>query len=167
MNVHWIHRGSSGPPISHLRGLRQEDLLSPMLFILVMIILNSLIQRASKENLLLLIAGCQNGPWISFYADNVVLFLRSTTYRLLESCCIVLSKFLVSNYMFKSLVIPIHCLEEDITHTSDIFSCVISCLPCTYLGISLAVPKPSRADLLPSIRLPRSCQDGAPVKYGW
>jgi hypothetical protein len=47
-----------------------------MLFILVMDVLNSLIQVASGDNLLLPIAGRPNWPRISIYADDVVIFLR-------------------------------------------------------------------------------------------
>ncbi|WVZ93865.1 LOW QUALITY PROTEIN: hypothetical protein U9M48_039818 [Paspalum notatum var. saurae] len=68
--------GVPGRPIFHCRGLRQGDPLSPMLFILVMDVLNSLIQVASSGNLLLPIAGQCPWPRISLYADDVVVFLK-------------------------------------------------------------------------------------------
>ena len=43
--------GLPGRPILHRRGLRQGHPLSPMLFILVMDVLNSLIKKASEQNL--------------------------------------------------------------------------------------------------------------------
>ncbi|WVZ90056.1 hypothetical protein U9M48_036389 [Paspalum notatum var. saurae] len=50
--------------------------------------------------------------------------------------------------ILKSSVIPINCSEEDITHTSDTLSCVVSSFPYTYLRIPLTIHKPSRADLM-------------------
>jgi hypothetical protein len=58
------------------RGLRQDDPLSPMLFILVMDILSLLVQRASKEGRLQPLSSKQLKHRMSLYADDAVIFLR-------------------------------------------------------------------------------------------
>ncbi|WVZ58923.1 hypothetical protein U9M48_009141, partial [Paspalum notatum var. saurae] len=140
--------GVPGRPILHRRGLRQGDPLSPMLFILVMDVLNSLIQVASSDNLLLPIAG--QGPWprISLYADDPELLDLSVVRDLLQ--CFGAVSGLKTN-MLKSSAIPIQCSEDDIVRTSNILSCSVGSLPCSYLGIPLTIKKPSKSGLLPLI----------------
>lgn len=60
------------------RGLRQGDPLSPMLFILVMDVLNWIITRASEEGLFQPLSRRPIPHRISLYADDVALFLRPT-----------------------------------------------------------------------------------------
>jgi hypothetical protein len=58
--------------ILHQRGLRYGEPLSPMLFILVMDVLNSLVMKASQQGLLQPLMGGGRGQRISVYADDVV-----------------------------------------------------------------------------------------------
>jgi hypothetical protein len=68
--------GVPGEIISHQRGLRQGDPLSPMLFILVMDVLNLLIQKASDEGLLQQLSSGTLHHRLFLYADDAVVFLR-------------------------------------------------------------------------------------------
>jgi len=68
--------GELGHSISHQRGLRQGDPLSPMLFILVMDVLNNLFLKAEAEGLLSPLLS--TGQRLSLYADDVALFIRPT-----------------------------------------------------------------------------------------
>jgi hypothetical protein len=67
--------GIPGESIKHRRGLRQGDPLSPMLFILVMDVLNWLFTRASEAGLLQPLSRRPIQHRISLYADDVALFL--------------------------------------------------------------------------------------------
>ena len=146
--------GEPGDTIFHRRGLRQGDPLSPMLFILIMDMLNSLINRACMVGLLQPLAALGQHYRVSLYTDDVMLFLRPTTTD------IVLIKQLLDIFgeasglrtnIFKCSVTPIHCQEEDLAITRDQLSCEVRNFPCTYLGLPLSVRKPLKADLLPLI----------------
>jgi hypothetical protein len=68
--------GSPGIPIRHRRGLRQGDPLSPMLFVFVMDVLNSLFNLAERRGLLHSLEGANIRSRLSVYADDVVLFVQ-------------------------------------------------------------------------------------------
>ncbi|WVZ84806.1 hypothetical protein U9M48_031793 [Paspalum notatum var. saurae] len=118
--------------IYHHRNLRQGDPLSPMLFILVMDVLDSLIHVASSSNLLLPLAEQCSWPRISLYADDVVIFLKpklmdlSIVRDLLH--CFGAVTGLKTNLM-KSSAIPIQCSEEDVAHLLPLIDKVSSKLP--------------------------------------
>lgn len=65
-----------GSEIRHQGGLRQGDPLSPILFILVMDVLNSLFTKAGELGLLAPLARCNPLQRISLYADDVAFFIR-------------------------------------------------------------------------------------------
>jgi len=68
--------GIPGDFIQHRRGLRQGDPLSPMLFILVMDVLNWLVTRAAEAGLLKPLSRRPIQHRISLYADDVALFIQ-------------------------------------------------------------------------------------------
>jgi hypothetical protein len=69
--------GAPGEPINHSRGLRQGDSLSPMLFLLIMEVLNYLIRKADSWKLLQDL-GISSIPFgTSLYVDDLVIFVRS------------------------------------------------------------------------------------------
>ncbi|WVZ75824.1 hypothetical protein U9M48_023853 [Paspalum notatum var. saurae] len=146
--------GQPGPPISHLLGLRQGDPLSPMLFILVMDVLNSLVSTSSRENLLLPIHGNHNLHRLSLYADDVVLFVRPShsDLRLVKEIleCFGHVSGLRCN-LSKSSAAPIQCSTDDIALISGELACTVSNFPCTYLGLPLTIKKPTKSDLLPLV----------------
>jgi hypothetical protein len=67
--------GDPGDVIQNQPGLRQGDPLFPMLFILVMDVLNSLIVKAGKEGLLQPLSQIF-GQRLSLYAGDITLFIK-------------------------------------------------------------------------------------------
>jgi hypothetical protein len=67
--------GIPGEPITHQRGMRQGDPLYPMLFILVMDVLNLMVTKASADGLLQPLSSRSIQHRLSLYADDVVIFL--------------------------------------------------------------------------------------------
>jgi hypothetical protein len=70
--------GQPGQRIEHHWGLRQGDPLSPMMFILVMDVLNRLFTKASERNLLQPIGHPAIKYQCSLYADDVIVFVSPT-----------------------------------------------------------------------------------------
>jgi hypothetical protein len=146
--------GEPGESIVHRRGLRQGDPLSPMLFILVMDVLNSLIKYTTMKELLQPIAIHQARHRVSFYADDAVVFLRPhrTDLRTIRHLLDIFghASGLRTN-LSKSSVSPIHCSEEELALTANVLSCSIKEFPCTYLGLPLSVRKPTKEMLMPLV----------------
>jgi hypothetical protein len=146
--------GEPGASIHHWRGLHQCDPLSPMLFILVMDVLNSLVEYATREQMLQSLAVQHARHRISFYADDAVVFLWP--YRMdLQVIKTILDLFghalgLHTN-LTKSSISPIHCSTEDLQLTTEILYCAVKEFPCTYLGLPLSIHKPTKEVLLPLV----------------
>jgi hypothetical protein len=111
-----VVNGRPGRRIAHARGFRQGDPISPMLFVLVMEILNSLIREADRCGALLPLPGQVVTHRASLYADDVVVFLLPAAQ---DMNCIaqILSLFagasgLITN-MEKCVATPIRCSVGD------------------------------------------------------
>ncbi|WVZ70124.1 LOW QUALITY PROTEIN: hypothetical protein U9M48_018818 [Paspalum notatum var. saurae] len=141
--------GVPGEPIQHHRGLCQGDPLSPMLFIIIMDVLNALINRASDSGLLQPILTSGPTQRVSLYVYDVVLFLRPCTEDLVLTKEI-LEVFgdalgLVTN-ISECTMTPIHCLEQDISDVQASLGCKVQDFPCRYLGLPLSVKKLPKAE---------------------
>jgi hypothetical protein len=143
-----------GDLFCHRRGLQQGDPLSPMLFILVMDVLNSLITKASEQGLLQPLLRRGSGQRVSLYADDVVLFMQPRLEELgfvketLRIFCI--ASGLVTNIR-KSSVIPISCGDQDLERVQEALPCNLSQFPCKSLGLPLSTMKLPKRDMYPLI----------------
>jgi hypothetical protein len=130
--------GTPSDTISHRRGLHQGDPLSPMLFILAIDVLDFLISKAETEDLLKLLASRALQHRVSFYADDVVLFLH------LEAADISLIMDILQvfgeasglcNNVQKSSVFPIRCTDNEKVVVQQFLPCELLEFPCRYLGL--------------------------------
>lgn len=140
--------GRLGRRICHARGLRQGDPLSPLLFVLVMEVLNAMVQDADRRGLLSPLPGNHFSHRVSLYADDLVLFLQPKQD---DFSCIraILDLFarasgLLTN-LNKCLISPICCTDEEVSLIQLVFLCQVSPFPCRYLGAPLSVSRMSRA----------------------
>jgi hypothetical protein len=121
-----------------------------MLFILAMDVLGFLINKAENEGLFQSLSTRTLYHRVSFYADDVVLFLRPTS----EDISITLDILQVfgeasglKNNVQKSSVFPIRCDEDEIGLVQQLLPCQLSDFPFRYLGLPLSLKKLTRDQL--------------------
>ncbi|GJM89634.1 hypothetical protein PR202_ga05842 [Eleusine coracana subsp. coracana] len=139
-------------PIRHQRGLRQGDLLSPMLFVLATDVLSRLFLKAEEMGLLQPLATRALQHRLSLYADDAVMFV-SPRQDELQFVKALLHKFGVASglktNMSKSSAIAIRCEERDIEVVQQHMECALQDFPCRYLGLPLSLRRLNRNDLQP------------------
>jgi mannosylglycoprotein endo-beta-mannosidase len=146
--------GVPGDCIHHRRGLRQGDPLSPMLFILVMDVLEHMITKATSEGLLLPLSSRGLQHRISIYADDVALFLHPES-RDITTTMDILNLFgedsgLRTNLQ-KSNVLLIRCAAFEIATIQNLLPCPLSKFPCRYFGVPLSLRKLTKEQVQPII----------------
>lgn len=141
--------GRVGHHICHARGLRQGDPLSPLLFVLVMEVLNAMVREADRGGLLSPFHGDHFEHRMSLYADDLVLFLAP---KLEDFSCIraILDLFAGTSGLLtnvdKCQISPIHYTDKEIDLVWQVFPCQLSPLPCRYLGALLSVGRLHRSN---------------------
>jgi hypothetical protein len=125
-----------------------------MLFFLAMDALGFLFAKAENDGLLQSLSTRMLYHRVSFYVDNVVLFLRpiegdiSITINILDIFGEVSD---LRNNVQKSSVLPIRCDEEEKNVVQQFLPCQLLEFPCWYLGLPLTLKKPTRDQIQPFI----------------
>jgi hypothetical protein len=145
-----IVNGEPGDLICHQRGLR-GDPLSPMLFILVMDVRNSLFQKANDLGLLQPLIRRGKRQCVSLYADDVASFVPPTRNELgmVKELLRVFGEAsgLVTN-ISKCSMTPIQCEGHVIGAAQEVLPCNVVPFPYKYLGLPLSVKKLPRSSFL-------------------
>ncbi|RVW82606.1 putative ribonuclease H protein [Vitis vinifera] len=132
---------------STFRGLRQGDLLSPYLFVLIMEVFSNLISRAEEKGFIkgFKVMG-RRGEGVSvshlLSADDTFLFCEDNRDQLEFWKWVVICFEVVSGLkinMQKSEIILVGVVE-DVDTAAAVFGCKVGNLPTTYLGLPLGAP---------------------------
>lgn len=167
--IHWISMilgsGSSevllnGVPEKRFhcrRRVRQGDPLSPLLFVLVADLLQSIVNKACEGGILRLPLPNNCGPDFPIiqYTDDTVLIMEVCP-RQLFFLKAMLNSFADStglhvNY-HKSNIYPINVTDQKMEILANTFHCKIGSLPFTYLGLPLGLQRPKLGAFLPLIQ---------------
>nr|AAX95130.1 retrotransposon protein, putative, unclassified [Oryza sativa Japonica Group]ABG22397.1 retrotransposon protein, putative, unclassified [Oryza sativa Japonica Group] len=146
--------GSSGQSINHVRGLRQGDPLSPMLFILAMEPFHRIIKAVENASLLFPMGGSFDRFRCSLYVDDVAVFVKpqasdlSVLMRLLTF--FAQTSGLHTN-ISKTEIYPIRCENINLVSLLANFPGMVKQFPCRYLGLPLHIRKLRKIDFLPLI----------------
>lgn len=133
--------GVPGKWISCRKGLGQRDPLSPYLFILVADVLQQLI---TKDSLLHHPLADDRPCTVLQYADDTLIIVRAAepAVQRLKELLQIFSKAtgLHINYT-KSMLVPMHVLEEDVASYVSVLACARVSFPQTFLGLPLSNEK--------------------------
>uniref|UniRef100_A0A8R7V6C9 Reverse transcriptase domain-containing protein n=1 Tax=Triticum urartu TaxID=4572 RepID=A0A8R7V6C9_TRIUA len=132
--------GHPGPPIDHAHGLRQGDPVSPMLFTLVIDVLNSMLLRAVELGLLRRLTTCHAASSMSLYTDDVVIFCHPDSHDLAMVHRLLHVFGLASGMQtnFDKCSATIQCIDDHIATIAAEMQCPVAHFPITYLGLPLS-----------------------------
>ncbi|KAK1574356.1 hypothetical protein QYE76_018595 [Lolium multiflorum] len=141
-NTRVLVNGVPGERFVHVRGLRQGDPTSPMLFVAAMEVLTAVIKKAAERQLFSGLAGILERQRISIYADDVVIFCKPLSIEL-EATKAILQVFgeasgLRVNYRKTSATL-IREQEGDVDRVAETLGCEVVGFPIRYLGMQLAL----------------------------
>lgn len=142
--------GSLTPYFKHKRGLRQEDPLSPMLFILVTDCLKWFIQNSIP----VMHSPMVVPPRPIQYADDTIIFSEAhpTSLKIIARILELYGKMTgLRINLQKSHFVPIALPQHLIEVVKRILSSQCAQLPIKYLGLPLAVRKLTKAEFQPLI----------------
>jgi hypothetical protein len=124
-----VMNGVPGDKISHARGLRQGDMLSPFLFLLVMVVLSALIRKVDEWSLFSPLSMQVILFRASLYTDDLIMFISPVPQDLQRAKEIFNTFQNLSGLgcnMQKSQLAPIRCNEGHLHLATSLFPCQIT-----------------------------------------
>ena len=146
--------GIPNRPISHGRGLRQGDPLSPLLFVIAIEPLRALLHLATEKGLISKLRGRSLNIRVSMYADDTAIFVNPIKEDI-GALTELLNKFgeasgLKTNFK-KSSVVPIRCEGIDLDYVLGGLPIIKTNFPIKYLGLPLTTGRLKRVHFQPII----------------
>lgn len=155
-----VVNGIPGRSFTHVKGLRQGDPISPLLFVIALDVLTKIMNKAAMEGVVSSYTGITPTQRLSIFADDVALFVRPTDGDL-SFVRAALQAFgdasgLKVNYS-KSSAVLIRGDVADQQRVASMLQCSIGAFPCKYLGLQLAINQLSRTDWQPMLDKAKRC----------
>jgi hypothetical protein len=148
--------GTAGKDFRCIRGVRQGDPLSPLLFSIAADLLQCAINKEYEiGNLHPPFPQRSENPFpIIQYADDTIIIMQGCDSQLtiLKD---ILNKISVSSGLIvnfhKSCLVPINISSERANSLAQSFGCIVGSFPFTYLGLPMGLTKPQVKDYAPLI----------------